>query len=190
MNHQAFALGIRIIIGSGPCCTHVQAAVRTAGGRDAAGGHTRDRARGAALSYAYNAAGMACLQDNPEVAAACLQRALFAAPAGDASVRTTLSNLGVCCMARGNAQGAMRYLRRAAALDEGAHRVFRARVRLNLCAVLNGEDLHSEALRYAREALALLGAVVGGGHLAGKDAYSPRGNGAAVDVQYALAFGL
>ena len=68
-----------------------------------------ERERAADLSRAYNAFGMECLARTPEVASACLQRALVVAPHGDEVLALTLSNLGVCCMQRGKPALALRY---------------------------------------------------------------------------------
>ena len=106
---------------------------------------------GASLSMAYNEFAMGCLDDHAEVANACLERALTAAPHGSNAVVITLSNLGICCQRLSKPAVALRYLTRAVSLDRKLSAEFRARLRLNLSAVLTDLGSHNDALQHVRE---------------------------------------
>jgi tetratricopeptide (TPR) repeat protein len=127
----------------------------------------RRRRLGAELSRAYCALGLSCLESEPALAHEILGRAARAAPREDSQLRATCnSHLGAAAAAAGRPTAAMRYMRRAAALDRGLQPEVRARVRLNLCAVLSQMQEPAEALFLAQEAAALLaqpGAGGGGG---------------------------
>ena len=111
---------------------------------------------GIALSRRYNELGMSCLGASSDVALECLQRALSIAPKTSEMVATSLSNLGVCCSHRGERSASMRDLLKAARSDGRMPSAFRARIRLNLCAALNAQGAHADALIHAEDAAAQL----------------------------------
>ena len=111
---------------------------------------------GIALSRRYNELGMSCLGASSDVALECLQRALSIAPKTSEMVATSLSNLGVCCSHRGERAASMRHLLKAARSDGRMPSAFRARIRLNLCAALNAQGAHADALIHAEDAAAQL----------------------------------
>lgn len=112
------------------------------------------------LCRTYNVLGTACTQERPEMAHALLQRArTCAATANDASLKiTTLANIGLCWLRRGNPSTAATTLRQAERIDTENPQALQAdertKLRLNLCAALCQLGSHTDALRQAEELVA------------------------------------
>eukprot|EP00962_Isochrysis_galbana_P040213 scaffold14543_cov75-Isochrysis_galbana.AAC.2 len=95
------------------------------------------RTLGAELSGAYCALGLGCLESDPALAHEILRRAAHAAPRADSQLRATCnSHLGAAAAAAGRPAAALRYMRRAASLDNGLTAEVRARDQLETATTL------------------------------------------------------